>query len=287
MRILIHVDGTSLSEQAVALGAGLAQAAGARVTLLGAARESGADLALVQAAQERVQRLLPAPAEWKTSPLRGAQAILAELAQGGYDLVVAGSRGRRGWQRMAFGSVAGRLARYAPVPVLIVKGPPRQGLRRVLACTGAGERGEQVGRWGGKIAGWLDAELVVLHVMSQLALSDRAPLDPLLDSAEDAIADGTREGQHLARELELAAAEAAGVGGAPLMARPRLRHGLVLDEIIAEANEGDYDLVIIGAHRAPDASEGLARVKAFLLEDVADEIISNIWRPVLVVKGGG
>ena len=281
MRILMYVDGTARSEQAVAFGAQLVQASGASVTLLGATRQGEADSALVQTALKRAQRLLPAPAEWKTSRQRGAQAMLAELEQGGYDLVVTGSRGRRGWQRLAFGSVAGRLARYAPVPVLIVKGLPRQAVRRVLACTGAGEQGERVGYWGGRIAAWSGAELVVLHVMSQLALSAEAPLNPLSESAEQAIAQGTREGIHLAREMALAEAEST---SGPVKVVPKLRHGLVLDEIVAEAQQGNYDLVVIGAHRAPDASEGLGRVKSFLLEDVADEIITTIQRPVLVVK---
>ena len=48
---------------------------------------------------------------------------------------MAGSRGRRGLARLVYGSVASRLARYARVPALIVKGQ-RPAVRRVLACTG-------------------------------------------------------------------------------------------------------------------------------------------------------
>jgi nucleotide-binding universal stress UspA family protein len=56
-----------------------------------------------------------------------------------------------------------------------------------------------------------------------------------------------------------------------------VRHGLVVDEILAEAQRGDYDLVVIGAYR----SEGWQRI---LLDDQAHKIIVQLDRPVLVVR---
>jgi nucleotide-binding universal stress UspA family protein len=57
----------------------------------------------------------------------------------------------------------------------------------------------------------------------------------------------------------------------------KVRHGLVVDEILAEAHSGDYDLVVIGAHRG----EGWQR---FLLDDLAHKILAQMDRPVLVVR---
>jgi nucleotide-binding universal stress UspA family protein len=56
-----------------------------------------------------------------------------------------------------------------------------------------------------------------------------------------------------------------------------VRHGLVVEEILAEAQCGDYDLVVIGAHRG----EGWRRI---LLDDLAHEIINYVDRPILVVR---
>ena len=50
-----------------------------------------------------------------------------------------------------------------------------------------------------------------------------------------------------------------------------------VDEILAEVQEGDFDLVVIGAQVA----EGLIR---YLLEDVTHQVVANIDRPVLVAK---
>lgn len=58
----------------------------------------------------------------ETEVLRVAQAITAEAA-GGYDLIVLGTHGRRGWRRLMLGSDAETVLRTAPVPVLLVRSP--------------------------------------------------------------------------------------------------------------------------------------------------------------------
>lgn len=47
--------------------------------------------------------------------------ILEEARQGGYDLIVIGTNGRKGLQRLLLGSVAERVVRMAPCPVLTVR----------------------------------------------------------------------------------------------------------------------------------------------------------------------
>jgi nucleotide-binding universal stress UspA family protein len=284
MHILMYVDESALAEQAVRFGAPIAAAAAAQVTLLAVAN-SPAEQTRVRAALERVESLLPAPAQEIVRPGRGVHELLREAETGKYDLVVVGSRGRRGWQRLAFGSVAARMARYSPIPVIIVKGPARPSLRRVLACSAADVPSDRVARWSGRLAGWLGAELTLMHVMSQLALSPSAQMYDLADTAEEAIADETREGRHLARQLQVARTHAAQAADREPIVHAKLRHGLVVDEVMAEAVKSDCDLVIIGGHQAPVAFEGPDRMRTYLLEDVADQIVMALQRPVMVVKG--
>jgi nucleotide-binding universal stress UspA family protein len=52
---------------------------------------------------------------------------------------------------------------------------------------------------------------------------------------------------------------------------------LVVDEILAEAAGGDYNLVVIGAHRG-------AGWERLFLDDLARQIIEQLDRPVLVVR---
>ena len=62
-----------------------------------------------------------------------------------------------------------------------------------------------------------------------------------------------------------------------IQARAEVRHGLVVDEILAEARRGNYDLVVIGAYRG----EGWQRI---LLDDLAHRLIVQLDRPVLIVR---
>jgi nucleotide-binding universal stress UspA family protein len=56
-----------------------------------------------------------------------------------------------------------------------------------------------------------------------------------------------------------------------------VRHGLVVEEILDEAHAGNYDLVVIGAHHY----EGWT---SFLLDNLARQIITQMDRPVLLVR---
>lgn len=58
-----------------------------------------------------------------------ASALLHELKQKQFDLVVVGTHGRTGLAHALMGSVAEKLARLSPVPVLTVPDEAAQGLR--------------------------------------------------------------------------------------------------------------------------------------------------------------
>ncbi|MFW6183088.1 MAG: universal stress protein, partial [Chloroflexota bacterium] len=64
----------------------------------------------------------------------------------------------------------------------------------------------------------------------------------------------------------------------PAHSEPKVRHGRVVDEILAESQCDDYDLIVIGARRA----HGWQRL---LLDDIAHQVIRDAQRPVLVMRG--
>jgi nucleotide-binding universal stress UspA family protein len=53
------------------------------------------------------------------------EAIVRRAREGGADLIVIGSHGRRGLSRALLGSVAERVMRHAPCPVLVVHPPAK------------------------------------------------------------------------------------------------------------------------------------------------------------------
>jgi nucleotide-binding universal stress UspA family protein len=60
---------------------------------------------------------------------------------------------------------------------------------------------------------------------------------------------------------------------------PNLRHGLVIDQVLAEVRQGKYDLLVVGAHHKP----GQNRWLEILLDDVADQLLNQANCSVLVV----
>lgn len=271
MKILLCTDGSKYAAEALRFGSLIAREVKDQVTLLGVIERPGEE-SKVRRMLERTCNALAADVPQIETLLRhghAAEQIIEEAEQHEYDLVVVGSRGRRGVTRFLLGSTAGRLARYCPVSVVIVKGQ-RRALSRILVCTGGAEAGERDTQMAGRIAALTGASVTVLHVMSQLPLTPECELDDLECSAEAWLLSDAREAVHL-RKL-LAILDDLGVSG-----QAKVRQGLVVDEILAEAREGNYDLLAVGAHVA----SGLLR---FVLSDVTEEIVLGSDRPVLVVR---
>lgn len=141
--ILVPVDGSATAQQAVQKAIGLAQAFGSTVTAIYVIDPYpftgvGTDFAYGQAeylnaataeANEATkvakQALEAAGVSVKTSVVEAHAAwrgILEAAESVGADLIVMGSHGRRGLERLVLGSVVQRVLSHANLPVLVVRG---------------------------------------------------------------------------------------------------------------------------------------------------------------------
>jgi nucleotide-binding universal stress UspA family protein len=107
-----------------------------------------------------------------------ADCILSFVKARKPDLIVMGTHGRRGFDRMVLGSVADRVMRLAPCPVLtICKAPPESTageeqhhvhhLNRILYCTDFSENSEPALRYAISATEEYDADLTLLHVLEE------------------------------------------------------------------------------------------------------------------------
>jgi nucleotide-binding universal stress UspA family protein len=133
-RFLVPVDGSQLSEHALPQVEALAKSAGAEVTLLyveSAAAQERPGTAASEAQRRKdnityLGSLLPGLAQAGLSVKRQvrtghpAEEIIGEAERGDMDLVIMGTHGRTGIARAALGSVADRVLRTSPVPVMLV-----------------------------------------------------------------------------------------------------------------------------------------------------------------------
>jgi nucleotide-binding universal stress UspA family protein len=144
--ILVPLDGSARAEQAIPVAARLARSAGGNVTFLRVAGLPSAFVPYSSADPCTTQKIIDADvAEAKQyledvaclDALRGVQietevivgtaaaTILSIGESGHFDLLVLCSHGRSGVKRWLLGSVAEHVARYAPVPVLLLREYPQ------------------------------------------------------------------------------------------------------------------------------------------------------------------
>ena len=161
--ILVATDFSECSATALTYGRALAHQFGAKLHVLHAVETSGIDLAgadayvatfpeLSIAMEEEARQTLDALLTADDRVTIGAKAIvrtretpartIVEYANDeAIDLIVIGTHGRRGVSHLVMGSVAEKVVRTAPCPVLTVRHPEREfvtedtGLARVSART--------------------------------------------------------------------------------------------------------------------------------------------------------
>jgi len=106
------------------------------------------------------------------------------------DLVVMGTHGRRGFERLVMGSVAERMLRHCPIPLITV-GPGRKGastppdIRRILVTTDFSAGTRDAVEYALSIAQECQAKVTLLHVLHDLAADIRGKYhEPLLRGIE-------------------------------------------------------------------------------------------------------
>ena len=153
-RILVPVDGSAASMVGLRHAIGLAKDQGARLRVLNVVDDliiapmmmepSGADLTHIldslRAEGQKVLKKAAAVAEKSAVKVEAVQVesrgrpvsdvILADARHSRADIIVMGTHGRRGLNRLLLGSDAERVLREAPVPVLLTR---HDGARRGTA----------------------------------------------------------------------------------------------------------------------------------------------------------
>lgn len=198
------------------------------------------------------------------------------VAQHGVDLVVVGTRGRRGVARAILGSVADKVVRGAPAPVLVVRGTEEEapggerleapalvagaqrtdeaalGYRRVMLPLDGSSMGERALPLAATIAERADA---TLHVVSVAELSDRV-----------------RD-----REEYVGGIVARIEGEYGCRVQATVQSGNVADRLLHEANRGDVDLTVMTTH----GRGGLSRL---WFGSVATRVLDETDKPLVLVR---
>ncbi|MEM1054824.1 MAG: universal stress protein [Bacteroidota bacterium] len=205
----------------------------------------------------------------RQAPFAGA-AIVAYAAEVSADLLVMGTHGRGGWDRLVLGSTAEYVLRRSPCPVLTL-GPKAKPLASgpVIASVAFGDDEENVIETAAGMAHAMGTRLIVFHAVEPLVLP--APYAVELGSIglDRLMADATES-------LETRVAERVTL---PLAMETAIRSGSPEPELLALIQETGASLVVQGTHRR----SGLARA---VLGSVAESIVRRAPVAVLTVPMG-
>lgn len=252
------------------LWADLLSAQIALLTVIGEEDQRAQAEATLSAAQELLQ---PRPEATDLIIRLGSPSkqIIREARRGEYDLIVLGERHDRA-APLRLSRTVQRVLKKASVPVLVAKGQ-RTELQRVLICTSGSDVALPVIQWGARVAQAAAAEVTILYVTHPLP-SMYTGLSGMEEELAELLQSNTPVAQHLARAAALV--DSMGVSG-----RLALRQGAPAAEILAEAQHGHHDLIVVGSWPKAQLVRGL------FTGDIAREVIDNADRPVLAVSHSG
>lgn len=113
---------------------------------------------------------------------RFVSVVLEAIASHGIDLVIAGTRGARGWEGVFLGSHAERIVRVSPVPVLVVPQRPHfTGLRDIVVPIDIDRDPAELRACMEKIPGLFNGWFHLLYVETNSARSEQAAMKSLAE----------------------------------------------------------------------------------------------------------
>jgi nucleotide-binding universal stress UspA family protein len=296
--VLVGTDFSAASEAALTYGRALAQLFGATLHLLHVAendflRSTPADPRAVDAGLRRALAARLTDEDRRTLHARAIvevsdapeEAIVEYARSAPIDLIVLGTHGRTGVSHALIGSVAERVVRTAPCPVLTVRQPEHEFvfsdaqkseaamilLKNILVATDFSEPSDAALAYGRELARTFSAQLVVLNVTDNIMARAYGGdgfvfSDPLLQ--QDVEAAARKQADALLSDED----------------RDQLRaKALVLTSntpafaIVDYARANNVDLIVMGTH-------GRGAVAQLLMGSVAERVVRTAPCPVLTVR---
>ncbi len=288
--ILVPVDFSEFSDRAVNYARFLAKHYQAKITLLHAITlfhaEPGQEKQLEEYEQWIAEREKEVRASFSKHNADGKQqgveidgyvvrsfsaadTILDYIADNDVDIVVIGTHGRTGFKKFVYGSVAEKIVRLSPIPVITLhRAPEPPAIRRILVPVDFSDYAKTAVEKARDIAQKFKADLTFLHVIEQ-------SLHPAFYAADIASIFQVDPGLKN-RILERMAAF---TGISPEQAGFAVSEGKAHKEIKKYAEMHEIDLIVM-------ATRGLSGLEQFLIGSNAERVVSIAPCPVLTVGRG-
>ena len=269
MKMLICVSRLPYAEATLMFGGLIAKTENYAVTLMTVVTDE-TERPLAEEVLAKAQTVMPGLQAGKKicygSPATG---ILGQANTGEYDMIVIGAHALGGFFDRFVTSVMKKVVTNASTTVLVVKETVWT-LKRILVCTAAREVDKPSIIEGVRLAEDAGAEVVVLYVAD--------PVPGMYTGLNGMGEDFTGILQSNTTQAELLRWSKAYLKKSSSRGRLKLRRGVVINEIVREATEGEYDLVIIGAQTENNFWNEL------LVGNITGDIVELSPRSTMVIR---
>ena len=269
MNLLLFVSKNAFFEPAVLYTRSLAENFDAKVTVFYVTKNENQGRMREEIKNKVTELLAGVEIEFKVGMGEKLEQLNLELASKEYEILIIGARMDLNAVQRMIGSRAMKVIESTPTHVLVVRKPCTR-FNKVLICTGGTIIADKVIRVGSRIAEGIGAEVTLMHVGSKIPrmYTGLVEMDETIDTMLET---DTPLGEHMRKASEIIAKQG-------LKAEVKLRHGEVVDEILDEIHNSNFDMVVIGASGANSTLSG------WLMGNVTYKIVSSAECPVLVVK---
>jgi nucleotide-binding universal stress UspA family protein len=220
------------------------------------------------------------------APVRAAGIVCDELAVDGNnpaaciveavkkidaDLVVMGTHGRRGFERLLLGSVTERVVRTAPCPVVTVPPPTvttsALPFKRVVCAVDFSDASISALRFARSLAQESNSALTILHVLEWPPENEALAMFDMTEYRDAVRTDAEERLTAMAHDPEVAGPE-------PTI---RLVMGKAHAQILAVAVEEQADIIVLGVH-------GRNPIDLMLFGSTTNQVIRRATCPVLTLR---
>ena len=273
--LLITTNGFSGTWLAIEYGSWLAQAMRMKIALLGVTEELNPaaidDHHPLEDVFERAVSLFKARGvEYSLEVRNGdAERVIPETANRGDFITVVSPLGRPQLKRWLTGRSIRSFMEQIEGPILYVPAV-RLPLKKLLVSVGGLGYETSAENLAFQVAAASRAEVTILHVVPPTDLDYPTTRD-VRENLDRLVETDTLPGRSLRQALEIAAR-------AELTAKAIARQGNVVEEILAEIKEGEYDLVCMGSAYSASA------LRQMYMPNVTAEVAESAHCPVLTAR---
>ena len=269
-KILLVTNGCQEAWPAIEYSVWMAKTFSKPLTLLGIVEDNNEDHPVQEIFSRAVTLFQKEGIEYDLQLVDGeTEKVLRELTWDTDQMLFVGPLGRSNLQHWLLGRTFRKISEDVGIPILYIR-KAKLPIKKILLCTGGMGHAKLAGEYATSIAAQTQAALTLLHVVPPVDL-DYPPVKEMQENWEHLLDTDTPPAQEL-RKVQKYAREKG------VQVQITVRHGNIVNQIVRELKENDYDLVCMGSAFSHPS------LRQLYTPNVTAEIADEINCPVLTVR---